>query len=127
MAERPAPTTLDYASPPKILPPPNDAIGLPRREWLNRPARYAALVSVIMPCLVMALFVIQQGREALAVVSLVVVLLAVLDVALVVAALRGLNYAGRVLPVLAVVVVAALSVFISGAFGVLGLLYGLGV
>jgi hypothetical protein len=127
MADLPVPT-LDYASPRKPLPPPNDAIGLPRREQLNQPARYAALLTVTSPFVyllrgfapesVPLAFLAGGGMFVVACGALV----------LAVAGLRALSYAGRTGPVVAVCLVcfAAGGLLALGALGAILFPFGVG-
>ena len=122
MADEPIPT-LDYAPPPRTLPPPNDEIGLPRREWLNQRARRAALVTIALPfTLVLLAAVHPLGRAAMGAVGVAMVLLAILDIVLAVGALRALNYAGRVGPTLALCLIAMLAAAVAVLLGVVSIL-----
>jgi hypothetical protein len=122
VAHRPPPT-LDYALPVKTLPPPNDAVGLPRTERLNSRARRAALVTVLLPFIVAVVVIARHwGPIAFALTVAVLIVTAIFDIVLAVGAMRALNYAGRTGPVMAVSLIALLvaaSCILLGAFAML--------
>jgi hypothetical protein len=121
MVEQARPT-LDYARRTAPLPPPNDAIGLPRGprpEALNPPARWAALLAVIVPwffCL--PFLIVPHSHVAARVTAAALLILPAADFALAVWALKDLRRAGRDVPVIVVALIAmAADVF----FGIVGL------
>jgi hypothetical protein len=116
MAEASRPV-LDYASAPAALPPPNDAIGLPkprRAEALNRPAQWAALLAVMLPWVLLLRMMAPESLSLAYLTGAVMFGLTVLDAGLAVRAVRHLDRAGRTKPVIAVAgIVLFFDVFIA--------------
>lgn len=129
MAQR-VPVKLDYASAPAALPPPNDAVGLPRTEILNRPARRAVLLAALLPPWLLGSWAAAFPTRGVAIVligGVVMLLLALISGIFAVRAMAALDYAGRPAPVILGMGVVLLADLFFALVGVLMLLTSIGI